>query len=343
MSGDIAPEELGATLVHEHVLTNLDGVFTEPSPAYAHMADRPVAMEDLGWIRLNYASNRANIGLDDEELAASELLRYREAGGDTIVELSGQDVGRDPEALLRLAERTGVRLVMGTGFYVEPFHPESLAAQGEDEIAAIFVNDLLRGVEPHGIRSGIIGEIGCSWPLRDSEAKVLRAAGIAQAATGAAITIHPGRDPSAPAEILSIVAGAGGDVTRTVIDHVDRTMFTADDLLALADTGCYVEYDMFGNESAHYPFAPIDLPNDAGRIEWIQLLIEHGHIDQVLISHDVGFKCFLSAFGGYGYTHILQTVVPKMLSKGLSQDQIDTILIANPRALLAFDPEGAGS
>ena len=113
------------------------------------------------------------------------------------------------------------------------------------------------------IRAGIIGEIGCTWPLTDNERKVLRASARAQQETGAAILIHPGRDEAAPQEIVEVLSEAGADIERTIIGHLDRTITDLDILLKLADSGCYLEWDLFGNESSHYPLSDFDMPSDA--------------------------------------------------------------------------------
>ena len=86
---------------------------------------------------------------------------------------------------------------------------------------------------------------------------MLHAAALAQRQTGAAITVHPGRDEEAPSEILEILRVAGADLSRVVMCHIDRTVFKKETLRALAETGCYLEYDLFGNYgSGWYPFNP---------------------------------------------------------------------------------------
>ena len=100
---------------------------------------------------------------------------------------------------------------------------------------------------PSGIKAGIIGELGCSFPLHDGERKTLHAAALAQRLTGAAIQIHPGRDATSPMEILRELQAAGADMTRVVMCHMDRTVFTQEGALEIARTGCYMEYDLFGN------------------------------------------------------------------------------------------------
>jgi len=186
------------------------------------------------------------------------------------------------------------------------------------------------------VRPGIIGEIGLVWPVADRERTVLRAAARAQRDSGWALTIHPGRDRAAPLDAIRIVEEAGGDPRRTIIDHLDRTLFERDDYFELAKTGCYVELDLFGLETSYYPVAEVYLPNDAVRVDTIVALAERGHLEQVLVSLDIDTKTRLTKWGGEGYQHIIENVVPVMSAKGLSDEDIDTILKRNPQRALTI-------
>ena len=335
--GEISPEELGVTLPHEHLLIDIKPLFAAPDEASQNaMAYSPVTMDRLGWIRPKYAINLDNMGLYDEEVSTEEVIRYKWAGGASLVDASSGTIGRDPLGLARISRATGLNIIMGSGYYVDSFHPLDMDEKKEEEIVEEIVRDITVGVNDSGIRSGIIGEIGCSWPLTKNERKVLRAAAGAQGPTGAAITIHPGRHPTVPMEILRIIEEAGGDLKRTIMGHLDRTVFDFDTLRELAATGCYLEFDLFGLESSRYPLAPIDMPNDGRRIDLIMQLIEEGHLNQVMISHDIAWKTSLLRYGGYGYAHILQVVVPMMRKKGVKEEQVKAILIENPKRILAI-------
>jgi phosphotriesterase-related protein len=198
------------------------------------------------------------------------------------------------------------------------------------------VGDIREGVDDTGVKAGIIGELGCSWPLTDNERKVLRAAAIAQRETGAAILIHPGRDEQAPREIIEVLSEAKADISRTIMGHLDRTVFSYNVLSQLAQSGCYLEYDLFGLESSYYPLADIDLPSDAQRIGFIRRLIADGHRDRIVIAHDICFKARLVKYGGHGFAHILENIAPRMRRKGVKDDDIQAILIENPKRVLTF-------
>jgi len=97
-----------------------------------------------------------------------------------------------------------------------------------------------------------------------------------------------------------------------------------------------VSLDLFGQEASYYGLSDIDMPNDATRLQLIRALISHGHLDRVVISHDICYRTRLASFGGHGYGHIFRNVVPMMKKRGYSQDEIDAILVGNPRRLLTF-------
>lgn len=336
--GSIDAGDLGVTLTHEHLLVDLARVFHEPEEASnLGFALQPVSMDNLWWVRHNWASNRDNHRLLDEETAIKEASRYQRAGGVSLVDATSVRIGRDPLGLARIARATGLNVIMGSGYYVDEFHPQDMDAKSEDDIVEEIVGDLAEGVGDTGIKAGVIGEIGCSWPLTDNERKSLMAAARAQRLTGAPLLIHPGRNPQAPLAIMEIVKEAGGVARRTLMSHIDRTIFDFETLDQLAETGCYIEYDLFGSESTHYPLSPIDMPNDGKRLDYILHLRDEGRLDQVLMAHDICYKTRLTRYGGHGYAHILENVVPIMRRKGLSPEEISHILVDNTARALAFD------
>jgi len=201
----------------------------------------------------------------------------------------------------------------------------------------MMVKDLTSGVDNTGIKCGVIGETGCSWPLAPFEKKSLQASGMAQTDTGAPAIIHPGRNDCSPAECLRIFQEAGGDVKKTVMSHLDRTIFDNKMLIELAETGCYLEYDLFGTQMINYQCNPaIDMPCDSQRIMQIKYLIDQGYEDKIVISHDVHTRHRLRKYGGHGYAHIQVNIIPKMLKRGISQEIIDKIQIDNPTEWLTF-------
>ncbi|MCZ6865763.1 MAG: phosphotriesterase-related protein [Chloroflexi bacterium] len=335
--GPIGPDDLGVTMTHEHLMIDFRCVFLEPQEASKKgLAYAPISMENLGWIRYNWRSNLDNLTLFDEETAITEASRYVRAGGRAMVDATSIGIGRDPVALARIARATGLHVVMGASYYVGSTHPPDMDQRTVEQLADEVVRDITEGVDDTGIRSGIIGEIGCSWPWTDNERKAVRAGGIAQQHTGAPLLIHPGRHEAAPMEIIAELRKTGADISRTIICHIERTIYDWNKLVEVAGAGCYLEYDLFGHESSHYPFAPTDMPSDAQRMDQIAWLIGQGFVENILLAHDVCTKHRLARYGGHGFDHILNNIVPRLRQRGVTEEQVHTMLVENPKRVLTF-------
>ena len=335
--GPVSRSDLGPTTMHEHVYADFSGMLRpaqySPSP---ELTEAPIRLEHLGWIRRNYYSNRSNLELVDLDTTVREVAMYRNLGGGAIVDATTTGIGRNPAALARISRESGVHIIMGAGFYVGALHPEGMDERSVDDLALEIVSDLTDGVDRTGIKAGIIGEIGCTWPLTTNERKSLQAAAIAQRETGAAITIHPGRNPQAPTEILELLANSGADISRVIMGHLDRTVFAFDALLSIAESGCCLEWDLFGNEGSYYPQAQLDMPSDARRLDFIRHVIDAGYGDRVVTGQDIFTKHRLVTYGGHGYGHILENIVPTMRRKGFLEDEIRAMTEDNPANILAL-------
>ena len=335
--GPVSPEALGPTMTHEHLLINFLCMFTPPEEASdLGRVYEPITIENLGRVRQDYYSYRDNLLLTDEDTAIAEATLFARHGGGTIVDATTIGIGRDPLALARIARATGVNIIMGAGYYVDAVHPADMDFRSELEIARRIVEDIRGGVDYTGVRAGIIGEIGCTWPLTPNERKVLRASAAAQLVTGAPILIHPGRSDQAPFEILDVLTMAGANLSRVIMGHLDRTMFDIESLIDLAAADCYLEWDLFGIETSYYPLSNIDMPSDSSRLDTIKRLVDEGFGDKVVIAHDICTKHRLAKYGGHGYGYIMERIVPRMRRRGFRREDIRAILVDNPARVLAF-------
>lgn len=328
--GLIDPAELGITLPHEHLLLDINPPAVREDPGFE------ITLENVGQVRRYWHRNTHDARLTSEAEAVAELAHFKAAGGRTVVEVSSIGLERNPEGLRRIAEQTGLHVVMGCGWYVHHYHPPEVAALDEEALAARIVAEIEQGVDGTGIRPGIIGEVGLYWPVHDDEIKSLRAAALAQRASGAPVMIHPGRHPEAPGHAIAVFKEAGGDPGRAVMAHIDRTVFDPGEMLRLAETGCYLEFDLFGQESSYYPLAEIDMPNDATRIAHLLRLTAAGYGDQLLVAQDICHKHGLKRYGGDGYSHIVENVVPIMHRKGMDEAAVRRLLVDNPARILTF-------
>jgi phosphotriesterase-related protein len=325
--GAVAPEALGVTLMHEHLLCDLSPPASRASPP----PEAEITLEnafDIHWRPGAYAGNHR---LLDVGLATREAARFAAAGGGTIVEVTTEGLCPDPAGLAAISRDSGVHVVMGAGPYTAAYLDEAALARPREAMAESMVAQLSEGP----ISCGIIGEIGCSWPLHPAEHRALQAAADAQRTTGAAITVHPGRHPAAPHEILDILRAAGADLSRVVMGHMDRTYDNEGEVLALAHRGCVVEFDFFGIESSNYWMGVADLPTDWMRLRCIRRLFDAGLADRVVASHDICTRSRLQSLGGHGYGHLPRNVVPLMRDRGFSKSDVETLLVRTPRRLLA--------
>ena len=332
--GELAREQLGTVTTHEHVLLDLTAFYQElPVPGIEDPATQKVEMWNLGILSRDCYALKDNLLLDDEEVQAEELSRFREAGGNTVVDASLPGIGRDAAALRRISEKTGLNIIMGTGFYVGATHPKEFDAMSDREIADLMVKELTEGVDGTGICAGYIGEIGVSEIFDDKERRVLRAAAMAQKDTGVAINVHINPWTTNGLEAADILLDAGVAPDRICISHID-VEDREDYVWALLKKGVYVEFDNFGKEyyirrevrnSGYGCFV-----HDTDRVKFLKKMIDDGYLHQVLLSCDLCLKNLMHKYGGWGYDHVLTNIVPMMEDEGITAEEIRTLLVENP-------------
>lgn len=295
--GAIAPEALGCTLMHEHVLCDFYRV----------------------------TGNLDHI-LNDEDLAVEELLAYRDAGGDALVEVTTRDLGRDAEGLRRISERTDLHIVMATGWYRQPYYPPEVDRASVDRLAELMIRELTEGVGDTGIRAGIIGEIGASLDhVTAQEERVLRAAARAQRATGAPLTTHASMYPVGLVQ-LEILKEEHVDCSRVIIGHCD-TYLHPDYHLAILRAGAWVQFDTVGRRHMN---------PDGRRADAFAALVRAGWTRQLLLSSDRCYRSDLHAFGGAGYDVVVTEFREMVQSRGVSEAEWEAIMVENPRRILAW-------
>jgi phosphotriesterase-related protein len=326
-------------MMHEHLLLDLTCYLRRPDEASLRAYwDRPVTMDWLGNFPALFWHSVENMRLLDERAAIEEVLKYRYAGGGALADTTSMGIARDPLALARISRATGLKVVMGGSYYVSLSHPADMDKRTEDSIARQIIRDVKEGVGDTGVRSGLIGEVGCSdWPLPKNERKALRASGTAQAETGAPVSIHTASGEEAKHGILDILADGGADPRHVIMGHLD-SYTDRRALKRLAQTGCFMEIDVFGWEHSALEgsYEGVDWTTDAQRIDNIQYLIEQGHVGQILIAQDVCQKWMYTRYGGKGFAHILENIVPRMRKRGFTDAHLKAILVDNPARALTF-------
>lgn len=346
--GAVPVSDLGRTLPHEHLFIDMSCYLLEPqTPEEQTLLEAPISLERLSSIRRNPYGNRDNCLLADAELACAEVTDFKNLGGGAIVDVTLPDIGRDVLALCSVSERTGVHVIAGCGHYIVSAQPAFVKDASQESITERLLTEITEGIDDTGIKPGIIGEIGTGHPIDPIEIKVLRAAAAAQKATGLALTVHvhaPGRRGH---EVLDVLDEEGVDLSRVVLDHLDASLAHADiefaDAveyhLSLAARGCYIEYDLCGNDC--YFVTTEDswwMPSDRERAKALVALVDAGHRDQLLLSQDVGLKHYLTRFGGWGYGHVLSAFAGYLRDAGLADSTIERLFTDNPHRMLAPEP-----
>lgn len=333
VDGIIDPGALGATLLHEHILVDI----RPPAWKAIEQIGDDITLQNRFAIDYGEVIAPGNLVLDRHDIAAEELASLYQSGGRTVVDLSCGGLHPDPEGLRAVSRASGVQIVMGCGYYVDEYQAPENRGRSVESFAREIIDQIQVGAWGTDVRAGIIGEIGCQVPWTDVEQRVMHAAAIAQRETGAALSVHPGRDPDQPHDVAEFLRAEGADLSRVVISHIDRTIFDDERLFRLADTGVVIEFDLFGMETSYYKLnEAIDMPNDGQRLRTLRRLIARGHLDQIAISQDICYRTRLSCHGGHGYGHIFRNVLPMMRRRDFTEAEIDKILVETPARLLTF-------
>ena len=335
VTGPITADKMGITLPHEHVLLDWRCAWVKPDPGYEWIVDAKVSPDLFGDLLHHGLSSYDNLLLDDQELATRELILYSKLGGRTVVDLTSRGLSPNPLALRQISQRTGLNIVMGCGYYIAASHPENMASTSLERLSEEMVRDLTQGFDGTDVRSGIIGEIGTSHPITENEKKVLRAAAKAHTSTRAAVNVHIAPKGEHALQVIRMLESEGVDPANVIISHMDaEENLPFDYQLAVAETGAYTEFDCFGEEEYVDEFDYAH-PRDVERVRTIARLIDKGFIDSILLSQDVCEKIYLRNYGGYGYDHILKDILPMFRRKGVSDEEVQYMMVDNPRRAIA--------
>ena len=338
--GQIPINQLGITLMHEHLLLDLECYFDEPDTASEKkFIDAPLEFNLLGKYGARWSYNREGLQLHDIELSINEAKEFKFAGGSTIVDTTNIGIGRDPSGLAKIARATGLNVIMGSGYYVPMSYPSDIREKTTDQITDEIVKDITIGVNDTNIKSGIIGEIGNFFPMDSVQKTILIGAAQASMETGAPISIHPGNDDRSPYEIVKLLNKEGVPESKIIIGHLSIAFEKRALLKDLAETGCFLEYDHFGSfedSSSEYRGISDLIKNDTSQIEIIEFLFANGFGDQVLIAHDVCYKPHYKQYGGKGFDYIITGIIPRLRKHGFSNKDINTMLVDNPSKAVAF-------
>ena len=346
VTGPVSAADIGVVMMHEHVLhddVDTPSMFEPIAGALGErLADAPITMDILGTLWRYPLANRENVRFTRADGVAEELALLKAAGGSTVVEASTIGLHPDPEGLAQISHESGIYVVAGCGYFVDALLPDWFDTRSIEELAAGIVEDLRVGMSGTPIRAGIIGEVGTSPTITVREEKSLRASALAAIETGVAITVHlshsvaPGADSHAADkpgfDVLRILDAEGMARDRVILDHLDEAQ-DIDYAESLINEGCIVGYDTFGTEWYWDNWKTWE-PHDSRRVADVAELCRRGHHRSIVLSQDVAMKRHLHRFGGLGFDHLLRSIVPMLRDAGVSDSQLDHMLVQTPRRVL---------
>jgi len=337
VKGEIGIDSLGTTLMHEHIFANNSGWWHCPScKDRMNLANEKVNMGILGELRMDPFVNKDNIILNDKDAVRNELHEFYNLGGRTVVDPTNIGIGRNPKVLKEISEETNLNIVMGSGFYLQPTHPSYVKDLTKHNISELIEKEFLIGVDGSEIKIGIIGEIGISKDFTAQEEKVLRGAAIASQKTKLPLSVHlPGWERHG-FKVLEIAKEEGCKEKQIILCHMNPSHNDIDYQYNLAENGAWIEYDMIGMDY-YYADQQAQCPYDNENAYAIKNLIENGYLSSVLLSQDVFIKMMLKKYGGFGYTYILTHFKKKLLDIGVLEEEINEILINNPKKVFSHD------
>ncbi|GJF04849.1 phosphotriesterase family protein [Pseudonocardia sp. D17] len=332
--GPVPVDALGMTLTHEHLLSDWSGrPRAEPEDPAERALFHAEVSPSMQWVlREDPRCCRDNATQDDPDATVAELANFVEAGGRTVVDCTNGDVGRDPLALRDIADRTGLNVVMGSGWYVHIFHSARRAETTVDDLVAEILAEFADGVGDTGIRPGIIGEIGVSPQFTEAERTHLRASARAQRELGVPLFVHlPGWQRRAH-EVLDIVL----DEERVrpeavVLCHMDPSGEDPDYQRAVAERGVWLEFDMIGMPFFYAGEGQCPAPHQTA--DAVAALVAAGYAEHLLLSHDMATKAMWTRNGGNGYGYVPRFFLPRLERHGVPGEVTASLLTANPRRL----------
>ena len=332
--GEIEASELGFTLPHEHLFLDLSYYWTGPSERITkrNYYQEPMTLEKRSEAIYNPWGFKDNTILDDMESTLDEVSAFMGYGGKSIVDVTAYGpMGRCPEDLRYVAGVTGANIVMSTGRYSMPSMDEAEKQKSIDEIEKMILNEFSEGAHGTGIKPGLIKLAFAGKLDQEPELRTLHAAARAQHKIGCAINIHPNIWEKESHQLLDLLEEDGAILDKVIFSHQDFTGEDPEYHDSLVKRGAYIEFDTFGCECVADPLdINVWFRSDGQKIDYVKKQIELGNVNKILLSGDMCLKLFFKKWGGWGYAHIPEHIIPRMRSAGISDEDIHTMTVVNP-------------
>jgi phosphotriesterase-related protein len=304
--GPVGVHELGPTLMHEHIFV--------------------LSQETLD--NFNYFWGDA--WWDEEARVAdaiAKLRALRDAGIQTLVDPTAVGLGRDIRRIQRVNAEADLNIVVCTGIYAFLELPGFFKYRSAESLAEFFVRELREGIDDTGVKAAFIKCAVEEHGVIADVPLILSAVAAAAIETGAPVMVHTNAAARTGTLALDTLVAVGVEPSQIVIAHAGDSN-DLDYLRALADTGAILGCDRF-NIPAFNP--------DERRIETLVALLEEGYADRIHLGHDAA--CFYDFMVGNpifanerpDYLHITQKILPVLPERGVTEEQIETMLVENPR------------
>ena len=309
ITGDVPPEALGRTLIHEHLCVD-----------WGDLLGRPKVLD-----------------FDRDEMADRMVAKMAElyaAGIGAMTECTPIGTGRYLDLFHDVARRSPVKIVCSTGFFHESWAPMHLYAQlmNIEQMAALFVREINEGMGETLLKAGLIKCATGEGKITPKEEEVLRAAARAHNQTGCPIITHTTNGLGA--EQLDIFESEGVAPDEVILSHIGCESDAIEASERVLDRGANVSFDRIGMVKAFY--------EDDYWLDVVGNAISKGYIDQIMLSHDAavfahGYEAASGDDVWDDYTYVISQFVPKLQeSHGVTDSQVDTMFVTNPQRVLAF-------
>lgn len=311
VTGSVSTDDLGFTLMHEHIL----------------VANWAMRMNVRGWLKDN----------DLVQRAVADVKEAQARGVKTIVDLTPINLGRDVKLMRRVAEESGIQIICATGFY----WPDEMWMRGwsADQLVDFLSADILEGIGDTNICAGIIKAATDSPGVTETNRKLLQTAARLHRRTGVPIATHTDVRNHSGLRQQDVFEEEGVDLSRVVIGHSNDTD-NLDYLTRILERGSYLGMDRFGYEERLPWTVPV-----ASRIETIAALCARGYADRLVLSHDACCTIDFSprtegerALPNNTFWFISDHVIPALIEKGVSDEQVQKMTVENPRRI--FEAQG---
>jgi phosphotriesterase-related protein len=310
VNGPVDLDELGVTLIHEHFRATDEATRFQ----FPHLYD-----ESAEW-----------------EAAIADAEAIKGHGVKTVVEPSAMFLQRDARFSKRVADESGLNIVLATGIYTYEHLPQPLMSRDEDQLAEIFVHDIEQGIQGTGIKAAFIKCAADEPGVTPNIEKVHRAAARASKQTGRPIMAHSHPKSETGLRQMEIFTEEGVDPAKVQVAHTGDTD-DLDYIERLLDTGCWIGMDRYGLD--------VYLPTEQRQATALALL-EKGHADRMFLSQDwcstidwfpreVLEQLKPQIAPNWSMTFLFEQVIPELKERGMTDEQLDQMMVENPKRWLA--------